>query len=120
MRRQLLGYCLAVSVWIVTACGPTAAAKGIDAPSHLRTEALSATEVMLSWDPMDDITAIHVERRDGLEAPFVEVGVTGGEASSHLNTGLTTGATYVWRLRACRGDQCSDYSQFISLVVTAP
>lgn len=91
------------------------ASSTLSAPSDVRTEVLSASEVMLRWQPDKDVGEYSIERKDGLEAPFRRVGVTGPGAGSHLNSGLTPGATYVWRLRACIGDRCSPYSPEISV-----
>lgn len=100
-----------VSLFLLAGC---ASSSSPAAPSEVRTDVLSPTEVMLRWESDKDVGAYRVERRDGLEAPFAEVGITGAPAASHLNTGLTPGATYVWRLRACTRDQCSPYSSEVS------
>jgi hypothetical protein len=100
-----------VSLFLLAGC---ASSNPTGAPPEVRTEVLSPTEVMLRWQPDKDVAAYRVERRDGLEAPFAEVGITGTSAASHLNTGLTPGATYVWRLRACTRDHCSPYSSEVS------
>jgi len=116
-RRQLLQYLVAVALFSSAACGPVAAATDITPPVDLRAEPRTAAEALVSLERVEWVTAIRVERRDGLEAPFAQVGVTGGDATTHLNTGLTPGATYVWRLRACRDDQCSAYSASVTVTM---
>jgi len=113
-RRLALHVVGGLMIAMTSACG---AADGLAAPNNLHLESISDTSALLLWDPVDGATGIRVERRDGADAPFVEVGVTGEGSSGHLNTGLTSGAVYVWRLRACRGDQCSSYSPQISVAM---
>jgi len=125
MRRRfcetsLFLYCSMAVAFMATACSQVAAAGTLNVPGQLQVEIRTPSEAMLAWDAASDVSTVHVERRDGLEAPFVEVGVVGGDATTHLNTGLTPGATYVWRLRACRNDQCSAYSSPVSVTMTAP
>lgn len=91
----------------------------VAAPTGLAATVQSPTEALVTWKPTDGLTDLRIERRDGLEAPFREVGVTGPEASSHLNTGLTPGGVYVWRIRGCSFGACSPYTDEVSLTMPA-
>ncbi|MBI2756451.1 MAG: fibronectin type III domain-containing protein [Chloroflexi bacterium] len=83
-------------------------------------EALQATirpggNVLLTWRPVAGATEVRVERRDGAGFPFQELGVTGPGSSGHLNTSLTSGVEYAWRLRACNSLGCSPYSPEVAI-----
>jgi len=80
------------------------------APTHLDAQKQPNGDILLRWDPVPGATEIHVERRDGPDGEFLELGVTGAGSSGHLNTGLKPGTQYTWRLKACNRAGCSDYS----------
>ena len=113
LRRSIVWF---LCVALVAGC---ASISLTGAPSEVRTEVRSPTEAMLQWKTDKDAGEYRVERKDGPDAPFALVGVTGPGASSHLNSGLTPSATYVWRVRACIGDRCSPYSPEISAKMPA-
>ncbi len=113
MSRKITVCSLAiVALLVVNGC--VLGASGTGAPTGLTTEVRSSSEILLTWDRQEDADAFRVERKDGEGAPFREVGVTAPLATGHLNTGLSLGATYTWRVRACVADRCSRYSEEVS------
>jgi hypothetical protein len=92
----------------VTSANSAAGAPAV--PTHLDAQKQANGDILLRWDPVQGATEIHVERRDGPDAKFLELGVTGPGSSGHLNTGLKAGTQYTWRLKACNAAGCSDYS----------
>jgi Fibronectin type III domain len=87
------------------------------APNGLAVEVQSPTQALVRWARQPGLTEYRVERKDGDGGSFLEVGVTGPEATTHLNEGLTAGETYVWRLRACNAEGCSPYSEPVSVTM---
>jgi hypothetical protein len=80
--------------------------------------ALSATagkrKVVLSWsDNSGNESGFKIERStDGLI--FTQIATTGANASSYTNSGLTSGTTYHYRVRAYNGAGDSAYSNVAS------
>jgi hypothetical protein len=83
---------------------------GPPAPTNLAVTRQPGGDVLVTWDAVPTAIEIHVERRDGADADFREVGVTGQGSTGHLNTGLSPGVTYTWRMRGCSVGGCSPYS----------
>jgi hypothetical protein len=83
-------------------CGPpppevTATVQRLEPPTGLAAEAVSATSVRLSWSRGGDEQGWVVERRVPGGA---WTGLTSVGATTYTNTGLTTGLTYEYRVRA--------------------
>jgi hypothetical protein len=77
--------------------GPTPTAP--TAPSSLQAAAVSSTEIQLTWvDNSDDEDAFRVEQMVG--GAFQEVQVTAADATGARITGLSSGVTYTFRVRA--------------------
>ncbi|MBV9598751.1 MAG: hypothetical protein JOZ87_18035, partial [Chloroflexi bacterium] len=71
----------------LTAIAPTAVASPASltdapaAPTHLDAQKQPNGDILLRWDPVPGATEIHVERRDGPDGEFLELGVTGAGSS---------------------------------------
>jgi uncharacterized delta-60 repeat protein len=71
------------------------------APSALTANALSATEVGLSWaDNSTNETGFEIQRSLNFAANFVTVQTTAANATSFVDTGLTPFTQYFYRVRA--------------------
>jgi hypothetical protein len=87
-------------------------------PASLRAEALSGSDVALTWP--DDLLGgggFGVERWDG--SHFVSVGTTGPEKRRFEDSGLSSGVTYTYRVRRLGGLGASDYVQ-TSITLSRP
>ncbi len=99
---------------------PTAPA----APGNLQAQAVSATEVQLTWaDNSGNEDAFRVERKIG--TTFQEVQVTAANATGARITGLAASTLHTFRVRATNGAGASGYSNLAtattpSTVVAGP
>jgi chitodextrinase len=73
-------------------------------PSGLTATAAGTTQINLSWTGSTDnvgVTGYHIERCQGAGCSnFAEIAATSGTGTTFSNTGLTTGTSYSYRVRA--------------------
>jgi hypothetical protein len=95
-----------IQSWTFT---PVASA-GPAAPSDLTATATTSTEVSLSWtDTSSDETGFLIERKAAGGA-FMQIATVGAGVTSYSDDGLSTGTTYVYRVRAINSAGNSAYS----------
>lgn len=90
-----------------------------NAPSNLAATATSDTQIDLSWsDNSSNETTFRVERStDG--SSFSEIGHTAANIVAYSDTGLTSGRTYYYRVRARNSAGDSDYSNTANATTTS-
>jgi hypothetical protein len=90
------------------------------APANLRGGVTSSTQVTLTWtDNSVNETAFAIERStDGVN--FTLIAWTPRNATSFTDSGLTTGSTYYYRVKATGTLGDSGYSNVVGLTVVAP
>jgi fibronectin type 3 domain-containing protein len=88
------------------------------APSNLSGTATSGTQINLTWqDNSGTETSFAIERSpDGVN--FTQIGTTNADATSYLDTGLSLGTSYYYRVRAANAYGYSAYAT--APVVTTP
>jgi plastocyanin len=70
------------------------------APSNLKAEPHSTTEMMLTWtDAANNETGFRIERRT-LTGTYQEIGTVGANTTTFLADGLSSSSFYVFRVRA--------------------
>jgi hypothetical protein len=80
------------------------------APTDLSAHAESGTSIRLRWkDNSQFETEFRIERRDDL-SEFAEIAQTPKNGTEFLDTGLVSGATYTYRVRASHEGGASPYS----------
>ncbi|MEQ1758998.1 MAG: fibronectin type III domain-containing protein, partial [Vicinamibacterales bacterium] len=85
------------------------------APTGLSATASSSTQVQLSWsDTSVTETGFSIERA-GSNGIFAEVGTVAADGTSYLDTGLTAGTLYSYRVRAINLVSASAYSNTATL-----
>jgi hypothetical protein len=92
---------------------PTPTPSGIpDAPSNLVANAVSSTQINLSWtDNSTDETVFKIERCTGNNCSnFAEIAQVGANSTTFPNTGLSRNTWYRYRVRASNGNGDSAYS----------
>jgi fibronectin type 3 domain-containing protein len=81
------------------------------APSNLSANAVSSSEVDLSWtDNSDNETEFKIERSADAGITFTEIGTVGANVTAFSDTGLNPLTTYSYRLRASNLAGDSPYS----------
>ncbi|HYG65049.1 MAG TPA: fibronectin type III domain-containing protein, partial [Thermoanaerobaculia bacterium] len=90
------------------------------APTTLQAQALSGTEVQLTWtDSSSNEDGFRVERSTAGGA-FLEIQTVAANATGSRVTGLTAGTAYTFRVRAANAAGLSAYSNSASATTTAP
>jgi fibronectin type 3 domain-containing protein len=81
-----------------------------------------AKQVKLTWTAVDGATGYIVKRSNAAGGPYAEIGTTGKHSPSktaYTDTGLTTGTTYYYRVRAVNDAGASDNdSAFVNATPT--
>ena len=88
------------------------------APSGLSASSVSASAVQLTWtDDVATETRFEIQRSAG-GGSFGEIATPAAGASAYSDTGVSADTDYAYRIRACNGSGCSDWSA--TLAVTTP
>jgi hypothetical protein len=87
-----------------------------NAPSNLSGNAVSATQINLSWtDNSSNETGFSIERCTGNNcANFAQIATVGANVTTFPNTGLTKNTWYRYRVRAFNASGNSAFSNVIS------
>ncbi|MDX1402313.1 MAG: glycosyl hydrolase family 18 protein, partial [Kiloniellales bacterium] len=88
----------------------------LDIPGNLAANSAGSEEIALSWEDTSCLEdGFAVERSSGATG-FQQVGTTGKNATTYLDSGLTTGTEYTYRVSAFRNDpaESSDPSETAS------
>ena len=84
------------------------------APISLAAQALSSTEIKLTWrDTSGTETGFKIERKSGTSGFFAQIGTVGANATTFTSTGLFPRSTYTYRVRAHNGTTNSAYSSVV-------
>ncbi len=90
------------------------------APGNLTAMPQGGTTISLAWsDNSSDEEGFKIERKTG-SGGFSEIITTGKDIHSYNDTGLSAGATYVYRVRAYRGAVNSGYSNEAAATTPVP
>jgi plastocyanin len=80
------------------------------APTNLKADAQSTTEVVLTWtDASNNETGFRIERRT-LTGTYQEIGTVGANTTTFVAGGLSSGTFYIFRVRAQNSSGNSPYS----------
>ncbi len=85
-------------------------------PTGINTTITSANRLVLSWVNASHDSSYRIERKEGLDGSYAEIGVTGPNAVSNDNFGLKPGTEYYFRIRGCTDQGCSAYSPEVHVV----
>lgn len=89
------------------------------APSNLNAEAVSGSEIKLTWtDKSDNETGFIVERGVSEGGPYSELPAVGANVTELVDTGLNPDTTYYYRVRAYKAGTPNIYSEY-SVVASA-
>jgi hypothetical protein len=86
-----------------------------DAPTGLMANALSDSEVRLSWAAKrDNSLGVKLERKADRSGTYQQIAILGPEVSSYSDAGLSPETTAYYRLRAYNTNEDSVYSKEVS------
>ncbi|WP_165071831.1 fibronectin type III domain-containing protein [Paludisphaera rhizosphaerae] len=115
-RIQAVGPDGRISEW----SAPVTSAPVLAAPTNLSATRASATQVNLTWiDNSSDEQSFEVERSSNNGSTW-DVATVGPGQTTYSTTGLTSGVTYLFRVRARAASDSSAYSNIVSLSVYVP
>jgi transcriptional regulator CtsR len=81
------------------------------APSGLGAEAISSSQINLSWqDNSDNETGFKIERKTGLGGAYSQIATVAAGVTTYANTGLVSNTTYFYRIHAYNAIGNSNYS----------
>ena len=81
------------------------------APSSLTATVISTSQINLAWKDNSGIeTGFKIERKTGSGGTYAQIATTGANGVSYANTGLASGTTYYYRVRAYNAAGNSGYS----------
>lgn len=88
------------------------------APTNLSAGTVSVSEIDINWqDNSNNETSFKIERATGsCTATFSQIATTGANITVYKNTGLSSGMTYCYRVRASNASGDSSYSNTASAV----
>ena len=85
------------------------------APANLSSSILSNSRIELKWtDQSNNENGFKIERKTGTGS-FTEIDTVAQNIQSYIDTGLTSGSTYYYRVRAYNASGNSSYSNEISI-----
>jgi len=87
----------------------------IAVPTNLKAEILSEKRVLLTWqDNSNNEDGFKVERKEE-EKDWIQIAVVGFNTVNYIDSNLTPGKTYSYRVRAYNSSVNSDYSNEVSI-----
>ena len=90
-------------------------------PTGLAITAASAAQISLSWkDNSTNETKFRIERKSSAAAAYSEIAQVGTNVSVYIDTGLTGGTLYVYRVRAMNNEGNSAYSNEVYTITPIP
>jgi hypothetical protein len=91
-----------------------------NAPSNLTANATGTTAIAIAWnDNSNDEDGFKIERKVN-GGSFSEINAAGANSNSYNDTGLSAGATYVYRIRAYKAAANSGYSNEATATTPLP
>jgi phosphodiesterase/alkaline phosphatase D-like protein len=81
------------------------------APSNLSASAASSTQINLNWqDNSSNESGFRIERKEGSGGNYSQIATTAANAAAYGDSGLSSGKTYFYRIRAYNANGDSAYS----------
>jgi predicted phage tail protein len=98
-----------------------AVAGGPRAPTQLSASPAGSGRVDLRWqDNSDDETSFAIEYREGTSTWWYPLASVPANATTFSHTGLSSGATFTYRVRACNASGCSDAPDEVQATAGGP
>ncbi len=108
------------SSWSTSRYFKTAVGPPPNAPSNLIANTISSSQINLTWqDNSSDETGFKIERKTGTGS-YSQIATVGANVTSYSNSGLSTGTTYYYRVRAYNAAGNSNYSNEVSATTLPP
>jgi hypothetical protein len=79
-------------------------------PTNVTAVGLTTSSIAVTWTPPGGQTRFEIRRRTGTGGQWTFSATVSGTTTTYLNTGLNSGTTYQYQVRACNNVGCSSYS----------
>ena len=79
-------------------------------PTGLAATSISSSQINLTWTDVATETGFKVERKTGAGGTFAQIGTVGPSVTTFSNTGLASGTTFFYRIKATNSGGDSAYS----------
>ncbi|MBN1782632.1 T9SS type A sorting domain-containing protein [bacterium] len=90
------------------------------APSSIKLRNSGTGEITVTWKDNSDVEDGYViERRPGEDLSFTVIDTVKGSATEYIDHDAVQGQTYIYRVKAYKGTAESEYSNEVSVTVTA-
>ncbi|WP_368293240.1 cell wall-binding repeat-containing protein [Dehalobacter sp. TBBPA1] len=80
----------------------------VSVPATLTATALSSSQIKLTWETVSDAESYYIYRATSETGTYTKIATV--TALEYTNTGLTSGKTYYYKIKAYNGSSLSDYS----------
>lgn len=99
---------------------PTAkpAAPALSAPTNVSAATASGTSINITWNAVSGASGYQIERSVNGSSGWTQIGTP--TTALYSDTGLTTGSTYFYRIRATNGAATSGYSSVVNAATSYP
>jgi RHS repeat-associated protein len=83
-------------------------------PTNITTEAISNEAILVSWNGNGNETGFSISRATSASGTYQEVHIAGSTDSEYLDTGLSTGTSYYYRVQSMLGTERSSGTSAVS------
>jgi fibronectin type 3 domain-containing protein len=90
------------------------------APADVAATILSTSNVNLSWDDVVGEETYTIERKTGSAGAWAQIGTAPTDSTNYLDSTVTTGVIYTYRVFACNGSQSSAASADVAAEMNVP
>ena len=84
-------------------------------PTNVSGQALSDSEILLTWNASAGATTYTVQQRRGTSGPWERTVSIPATSTQYLDTGLREETRYQYQVRACADTSCSSYSNTVNV-----
>ncbi|MBN8820854.1 MULTISPECIES: fibronectin type III domain-containing protein [unclassified Spirosoma] len=94
------------------------AAPALSAPTNVSAATASGTSINITWNAVSGASGYQIERSSNGSSGWTQIGTP--TTALYSDTGLTTGSTYFYRVRATSGSATSGYSSVVNAATSYP
>jgi fibronectin type 3 domain-containing protein len=88
-------------------------------PANFRAEAASTTSIVLNWNGVANASAYYIYRSLSFAGTYTQIAEIAAPGTTYTNTGLVSGSTYYYKIRARTASNGGYYSEYSAAVNAA-